>query len=96
MSCVYRELYCLPLIVLKHLICLQSSESHYTTTRQTPLLTFNIMVDHFLGVQEIKSLENMLRHPNNFKFSHGPTALQLLQNRPSLACFHEEMDSITP
>lgn len=38
----------------------------------------------------------MLCHPNNFEFSHWSTALQFLQNRPSLACFHKEMDSFTP
>lgn len=69
---------------------------HETATRQTPLLTFDIVVDDFLGVQKIKSLENVLCHPDNFKFSHGPTALQLLQDRPSLAGFHEEMDSVAP
>lgn len=89
MSCIGREL------TACHCLWVKTSVSNLVSPR-TALLTFNIMVDHFFGVQKIESLENVLRHPNNFKFSHGPTALQLFQNGTSLACFHEEMNSITP
>lgn len=59
-------------------------------------LTFDIVVNHPLRVQEIQPLENVLGHPDNFELSHGATALELFQDGASLTGLHEQVHGLIP
>lgn len=58
--------------------------------------TFYILMDNSLWVKELKSFEDMLRHRNDLKFSHRPTAFHLLQDRAPFSSLHEEVDCLIP
>lgn len=53
-------------------------------------------MDNPFGVEKVEPFQDVLCHPNYFKFPHRPTALQLLHDRSSLPSFHEEMDGLIP
>lgn len=54
-------------------------------------LTFDVMVDDPVAVQILEGLENLPRDPDDLRFSHRPTAVQLLQDRAPLSSLHEHV-----
>lgn len=54
------------------------------------------MVDDVVRVKVLQAPQDLLGHPDDLELPHGPTAVQLLQDRATLSGLHEQVDALVP
>lgn len=51
-------------------------------------------MDDFVRVQVLQAPQDLFGHPDDLELSHGPTAVQLLQNGATFSGLHEQVDAL--